>query len=197
MTDQAQEYWTVRKVLPLLRRLTKQISAAFTEIQRLQDQIRASEETGSDIDKLDLPSAPITELRNTTSSPPKSPSPGGTATSALRIPRKRLTNGDLSVGIEDRSRVNEPRRPQSPSLNPQSPRVEPPGASTPPVSNPPISFPKSNVIEPRLLWSYLSQPLALRPSILLLDVRPRERYEKGCINARQVVWIDPILVDEE
>ena len=59
------------------------------------------------------------------------------------------------------------------------------------------AFPKANVIEPNLLLSYLSQPQTARPSILLLDVRPKEQYETGCLNADHVVWIDPILLDEE
>lgn len=60
-----------------------------------------------------------------------------------------------------------------------------------------LAFPKANVVEPDLLLSYLSQPQMGRPSILLLDVRPKEQYEKGCLNADHVVWIDPILLDEE
>lgn len=60
-----------------------------------------------------------------------------------------------------------------------------------------VVIPKSNVIEPRLLLSYLTLPAATRPSILLLDLRPRESYETGCLNADSVVWIDPILLDEE
>jgi len=58
-------------------------------------------------------------------------------------------------------------------------------------------FPKANVIEPTLLQSYMSRPEKSRPSILFLDVRPKSRYEKGCINAQHVVWIDPILLDSE
>lgn len=59
------------------------------------------------------------------------------------------------------------------------------------------TFPKANVIEPSTLLSYLTQPEKSRPSILLLDVRPRDRYEKGYLNAENVVWIDPILLDDE
>jgi hypothetical protein len=59
------------------------------------------------------------------------------------------------------------------------------------------TFPKANVIEPSMLLSYLAQPEKSRPSILLLDVRPRDQYEKGYLNAENVVWIDPILLDEE
>jgi hypothetical protein len=58
-------------------------------------------------------------------------------------------------------------------------------------------FPKANVIEPALLQSYLSRPAKSSPSILFLDVRPKSRYEKGCINAQHIVWIDPILLDSE
>jgi ubiquitin carboxyl-terminal hydrolase 8 len=60
-----------------------------------------------------------------------------------------------------------------------------------------IVFPKANVIEPSLLRSYLTQPSGSRPLILLLDVRPKEQYERGCIDAEYVVWIDPILLDDE
>ena len=59
------------------------------------------------------------------------------------------------------------------------------------------TFPKANVIEPSILLSYLTQPERSRPSILLLDVRPKDQYEKGYLNAENVVWIDPILVDDE
>ena len=58
-------------------------------------------------------------------------------------------------------------------------------------------FPKANVIEPSMLLSYLAQPERSRPSILLLDVRPKDQYEKGYLNAENVVWIDPILLDDE
>jgi hypothetical protein len=33
--------------------------------------------------------------------------------------------------------------------------------------------------------------------ILLLDVRPKELYERGCLDAEHVVWVDPILLDNE
>jgi hypothetical protein len=58
-------------------------------------------------------------------------------------------------------------------------------------------FPMANIIEPSLLLSYLTEPEKSRPSILLLDVRPKEQYEKGFLNAEHVVWIDPILLDAE
>lgn len=58
-------------------------------------------------------------------------------------------------------------------------------------------FPKANVIEPSLLLSYLCESEKPRPSILLLDVRSMEQYEKGFLNADHVVWIDPILLDQE
>ena len=43
----------------------------------------------------------------------------------------------------------------------------------------------------------LCQSEKSRPSILLLDVRSMEQYEKGFLNADHVVWIDPILLDQE
>ena len=58
-------------------------------------------------------------------------------------------------------------------------------------------FPKANVIQPDLLLSYLSQHTATRPRILLLDVRSKEQYERGCLDAEYVVWVDPILLDIE
>lgn len=48
-----------------------------------------------------------------------------------------------------------------------------------------------------MLLSYLTQPERSRPSILLLDVRPKDEYEKGYLNAEHVVWMDPILLDDE
>lgn len=60
-----------------------------------------------------------------------------------------------------------------------------------------ISIPNANVIEPSLLLSFLTEPEDTRHSILFLDVRPKEAYERGYINADNVVWIDPILLDQE
>ena len=72
-----------------------------------------------------------------------------------------------------------------------------PSASSPRAFHQSPTFPKTNVIEPSLLLSYLTQSEKSRPSILLLDVRSKDQYEKGFFNADHVVWIDPILIDQE
>lgn len=72
-----------------------------------------------------------------------------------------------------------------------------PSASSPRAFHQSPTFPKANVIEPSLLLSYLTQSEKSQPSILLLDVRSKDQYEKGFFNADHVVWIDPILIDQE
>jgi hypothetical protein len=129
------------------------------------------------------------------------PSTNGTT---FKIPRKRPVasssergNSPHSNGIPSRpsstaSSGYGPTR-QSHHLS-QSPDWRPSAGGAPQQ----IVFPKANVIEPALLLSYLTQSgKSSQPSVLLLDVRPKELYETGCLNADHVVWIDPILLDEE
>lgn len=129
---------------------------------------------------------------------------------SLRIPRKRplpLSTPQTAAILNDI-----PGRPSSASNSEFSSTRTSETSTQPPINsrrfdvqqnvgdrhiNHQIVFPKANVIEPKLLLSYLSQPTTSRPPILLLDVRPKEQYERGCIDAEYVVWIDPILLDEE
>jgi ubiquitin carboxyl-terminal hydrolase 8 len=129
--------------------------------------------------------------------------------SNLKIPRKRpivssssdkgsaaISNGlpsrpsSTSSSAKGSTRDSDSR--QSPQLRESQHKPE---ANRP--SRQGIIFPKANVIEPQLLLSYLTQPPSSRPTILLLDLRPKELYETGCLNADNVVWIDPILLDQE
>jgi ubiquitin carboxyl-terminal hydrolase 8 len=146
-----------------------------------------------------------TTLNHTLSHPTPSQSSG--SDKSLRIPRKRplpLSTPQTAAILNDI-----PQRPSSASNSEfSSTRSSETSTQLPidarrfediedmPVKHQ-IVFPKANVIEPKLLLSYLSKPTTSRPPILLLDVRPKEQYERGCIDAEYVVWIDPILLDEE
>lgn len=117
----------------------------------------------------------------------------------LKIPRKRPTASPISdVGGSPSLTNGTASRPSSTSsLDGSSVRQSRQLADIR-VAHQETVFPKANVIEPELLLSYLTQgPESTQPSILLLDVRPKEIYERGCLNAPNVVWIDPILLDEE
>jgi len=130
-------------------------------------------------------------------------------TITLKIPRKR----PLGSNTPDLAFINgsQSRPSSSSTTGPGVGRSSPdqtPLHSLPRLPDGPIAasarssrldhiFPKANVIQPDLLLSYLSQPKASRPMILLLDVRPKELYERGCLDAEYVVWIDPILLDNE
>jgi ubiquitin carboxyl-terminal hydrolase 8 len=126
--------------------------------------------------------------------------------STFSIPRKRLGEGhelptSQNISGTQSNRGLSPGNKADSGVSTQLHQSHPPSPQPDQVyQNLPSQkslLPKSNLIEPSLLLSYLSQPLALRPSILLLDVRHRDDYEKGCLNAKQVVWIDPIILDEE
>lgn len=128
--------------------------------------------------------------------------------STLKIPKKRPvpvssdpgSNGTTSRPLSSASSgygssraVIESPSP-SPHPLPQVPNEHPP---TDVKSTQDFAIPKANVIESSLLWSYLKRPKASRPTILLLDVRPKEDYDRGCLNAEHVVWMDPILLDDK
>ena len=128
---------------------------------------------------------------------------------SLKIPRKRPV--PLASSQNSANSTESPGRPSSAStfsppppsyetsthLPTQTRRVDVHVKTSDRSTTREIVFPKANVIEPSLLRSYLTQPSASRPLILLLDVRPKEQYERGCIDAEYVVWIDPILLDDE
>jgi hypothetical protein len=141
------------------------------------------------------------------SSPPSNRSSLKLGPTTLKIPRKRPvakasnseSNGyasrPLSAASSDHgsSLVTVENSLKPPHPLPQTPNGH---QAADIVSHKDMVIPKANVIEPSLLLSYLSRPKDTRPSILLLDVRAKEQYDKGCLNAEYVVWIDPILLDD-
>jgi hypothetical protein len=118
--------------------------------------------------------------------------------STLKIPRKRLGTPAISDKAASPPLNNgNTSRPSSTSSSDKGSIRQSIQLNEPNRVRQEIAFPKANVIEPELLLSYLRQPESTRPYILILDVRPKELYERGCLNAPNVVWIDPILLDEE
>ena len=145
----------------------------------------------------------VTLETNITPSPNR---PSATNGSAFKIPRKRpvISSDRGSSSLSNGA----PSRPSSISSSSygstrQSNHISQSSDSRLSTEDPksPVRqltiFPKANVIEPSMLLSYLTQPERSRPSILLLDVRPKDQYQKGYLNAEHVVWIDPILLDDE
>lgn len=55
------------------------------------------------------------------------------------------------------------------------------------------NFPQTLVINPKQLAKYLMQK-ENPPSILLMDVRPREEFENGCIRHKYVIQIEPLTL---
>jgi len=150
----------------------------------------------------------------------RTPSPSHSSVSAtstnsgggLKIPRKRPVPGAVDSHNNSMLSNGVPSRPSStsssghiPSRLPQTPPAQSSDRRPKfddikngnPLPKNSSSLPKANVIEASALLSYLTLPETTRPSILFLDVRPKERYELGCLNAEHVVWIDPILLNEE
>lgn len=58
------------------------------------------------------------------------------------------------------------------------------------------AFPNRLVTEPRELVKWLTAS-DNPPSILLIDIRPREIYKSGCIMHRWIMQIDPIVLQKE
>jgi len=196
--------------------IVQRISSAFGEVQRLQEKLRAREYDSTSLGPQAADSTNSSKQSNRNAkngfhatlpndvSSLGAVSPPASHNSSFKVPRKRLNDTgfgtqneqSLSISSTPPTDATSSRRllSKQPISRPQSPNPKI-DRETPVRQN--ASFPKSNLIEPSLLLSYLNKPLALRPSILLLDVRPRESYDKGCLNAKQVVWIDPITLDEE
>jgi hypothetical protein len=134
---------------------------------------------------------------------------GPSNSTTLKIPRKRPLGANTPElgylnGSESRPASASTTGPRSDRPSPDQTLQQPlPRSSEGPIAASARSnrfdnvFPKANVIQPDLLLSYLSQPKASRPMILLLDVRPKAFYERGCLDAEYVVWVDPILLDNE
>lgn len=135
-----------------------------------------------------------------------------TNSSGLKIPRKRPVPSAPDSHNPATSSNGVPSRPSSTSSSghtsnrlPQTPPAQSPDRrpkfddlkNGQPLTQKSASLPKANVIEPSALLSFLTLPEATRPAILFLDLRPKEQYELGCLNAEHVVWIDPILLNEE
>jgi hypothetical protein len=195
------------------------VSIAFENVKRLQEQIREREIAASSSSAINGSRQSNWQNRTLQIDPVRTPSPShssfsttSTNSSGLKIPRKRPVPTPADSHIPAISSNGLPSRPSSTSSSGHAPSRLPP---TPPALSPdrrpkfddikhgqPLtqksaSLPKANVIEPSALLSFLTMPEATRPAILFLDVRPKERYELGCLNAEHVVWIDPILLNEE
>jgi hypothetical protein len=222
-TIQAEEYWIFRQVslsnTIKLTHLFQRISLAFAKVQNLQEKIRQREAKSLNNNVAPEPrpnqwqKGPVQSESTRTSSPSRSAfGPTPTNGTGLKIPKKRPVLAASASQDLVTSSNGFPSRPSStsssdptasrPSQTPSSQSSEVrsrvdglKGIKSPTQHTP--NLPKANVIEPTALLSYLTMPEANRPSILFLDVRPKEQYEKGCLNADHVVWIDPILLDIE
>lgn len=196
--------------------IKQRISLAFSEVQKLQEILRSrdyankseSNTENKDGDKSSSSQRDqklaIDRTLSIDNSIPKTVTPP-ISSKSFKISRKKIGIGNESSSLNgseirySRETSSEPNlRPTFSGKRSQSQPQSPPLGNENQSSKPQKpNFPKSSLIEPSLLLSYLNQPLLFRPSILLLDVRPKEEYEKGCLNTKQVVWIDPILLDEE
>lgn len=58
-------------------------------------------------------------------------------------------------------------------------------------------FPASPVVEASQLATWISKRNATGPSILILDVRPRDVSERGCIKHRWIAQIEPLVLKQE
>jgi hypothetical protein len=178
-------------------------------IKKLKDQLQALETQSASMPKDEYgrpPSSHIQEIVKPEITRVSSDSQPASVNDAIRkFPKKRPVLSSLNK--EDSSVSNGvPSRPssttssargslrQSQTYHSTDGRLS---VSSPRAFHQSPTFPKANVIEPSLLLSYLTQSEKSRPSILLLDVRSKDQYEKGFLNADHVVWIDPILIDQE
>jgi len=205
----------------------QRLSIVSANVQELQKQLRAREKSLTSSTSVDEPISSSTSLsppqsnqwQKDTSIRVKSPDsfsadrPSSTLSTANgmnpKFPKRR------PVFSAERAALDRADSPLSNEVSsrPSSTSSSGPGSNRPSQLPPPsdgrrnvgdakvrshkAALPKANVIEPALLLSYLTYSQSSRPSILLLDVRPKEQYERGCLNADNVVWIDPILLDEE
>ncbi|KAI8090382.1 hypothetical protein BDF21DRAFT_436817 [Thamnidium elegans] len=60
-----------------------------------------------------------------------------------------------------------------------------------------FSFPPSLVVEASQLAAWISTRNETRPSILILDVRPRDVSERGCIKHRWISQIEPLVLKQD
>lgn len=60
-----------------------------------------------------------------------------------------------------------------------------------------FSFPPSLVVEASQLAAWISKRNETGPSILILDVRPRDVAERGCIKHRWIAQIEPLVLKQE
>ena len=205
---EADEYWIVRNVhapsAPCSTDLPQRVAIAFETVQKIKSQLCASELSAA-TSPPGLPQvvSPRTDLRQNFSTAHSSTVTPASANGVnYKIPRKLVpppspspVNGSTSRPASAASSANSSSH-ISNQLSQTSSETRPTPTDT--ISTRQTSpLPKANVIEPYSLHSYMSRPEKSRPSILFLDVRPKSRYEKGCINAQNVVWIDPILLDSE
>lgn len=57
--------------------------------------------------------------------------------------------------------------------------------------------PASPVVEASQLAAWISKRNETRPSILILDIRPRDVYERGCIKHSWIAQIEPLVLKQE
>ena len=213
-TRDAESYWTFRKVSFLFHKNCKanihqRVNDAYETILKIKIRLRALElgpASSRYEDEDDLPTffpknkdgsrisidTPTTQRQHLKDFGPKfvrkppvpESSKNGESSVTIRVPSRPSSTSSSTRGAIQQSQQSHSSDNRSRNENPRTP-------------TPSSVFPKANVIEPGLLLSYLSQPERSRPSILLLDVRPKEQYDMGHLNAENVVWIDPILLDQE
>ena len=69
----------------------------------------------------------------------------------------------------------------------------------PPKAKGNFTMPHTDSVLPGALWQYFQQELARTgegPRVLLLDVRPREEFERGCVKG-EVVCLEPAAIRPE
>ncbi|ORY06588.1 hypothetical protein K493DRAFT_333086 [Basidiobolus meristosporus CBS 931.73] len=64
------------------------------------------------------------------------------------------------------------------------------------ISKTSFAFPHATVISTSALHQYLCQT-SNPPSILLMDIRPREEFDRGHIEAKHIINIDPMILKNE
>jgi hypothetical protein len=204
---EAEEYWVVRTVRLMHCRHSllicfQRVSIAIDTVQNIKSQLLGSQLPSSPPNVQPAVSSGLDHPQGILSSHHSGVTPLSVDGITYKIPRKLVpppspgpVNGNPSRPVSAASSAN--------SSSHISTLVSQTSSETRPTTTDTNStrqaspFPIANVIEPSQLLSYMSIPEKSRPSILFLDMRPKARYEQGCINARNVVWIDPILLDSE
>lgn len=157
----------------------------------------------------DLPAVPTAAPRSLSSTHPK-----------MNMPEPHPVQPPPSHPNNNNSNPNNQSNPNPTSLPPPPPRRSPPAipqpppasSPSPPVQNkqrppspenplklPPLTnfqFPPSLTVSPKDLVKWVTMR-DNPPSILLLDVRPRDMYQRGCIKHKWICQIEPLVLRKE